>query len=87
MFLNTKNIQTRRLSKKLDTKKLGSLKIVKVISPWIYKLELPATVKIHLVQHVSLLTLDPEDPLPGQYNLPPEPVFVDRQEEWLVEDV
>ena len=36
---------------------------------------------------MSLLTLDPEDPLPGQRNLPPGPVFVDRQEEWLVEDV
>ena len=33
VFLNIKNIKTRRLSKKLDAKKLGSLKITKVISP------------------------------------------------------
>ena len=36
---------------------------------------------------MSLLTLDPEDPLPGQRNLPPGLVFVDSQEEWIVEDV
>ena len=86
VFLSTKNLRTRRPSLKLDDKKIRCT-IDRMVSPWAYRLILPAGVKIHPVQHVSLLSLDPNDPLPGQRNPEPGPVFVDGQEEYAVDDI
>ena len=58
-----------------------------MVSPWAYRLILPAGVKVHPVQHVSLLSLDLNDPLPGQRNLEPGLVFIDGQEEYAVDDI
>ena len=58
-----------------------------MISPYAYKLQFPASVKHHPVQHVSLLDLAGNDPLLGQHNPPPPPVIVDDNEEWHVEEI
>ena len=60
-----------------------------MISPYAYKLQFPASVKHHPVQHVSLLDPAGNDPLLGQHNPPPPPVIVDEEghEEWHVEEV
>ena len=58
-----------------------------MVSPYTYKLQFPAAVKYHPVQHVSLLDPFDDDPLPGQHNPPPPPVIVDDHEEWHVEEV
>jgi hypothetical protein len=55
VWLNSKNIQTARPQKKLDWKNLGPWPIIKVISPYAYRLELPPFMKIHPVFHVNLL--------------------------------
>ena len=55
VYLIRKNIRTKRPSDKLDFKKIGPFKINKKISAVNYKLELPETIKIHPVFHVSLL--------------------------------
>ena len=44
-----KNFKSRQLSKKLDHVKLGLFKIVTKILEIIYKLDLPAKMKIYLV--------------------------------------
>ncbi len=87
VWLNTKNIVTRRPSRKLDHRRIGPYKIVKVVSPWAYKLELPDEVQIHPVQHVSYLDPVNEEPFPGQRTPPPPPVQVDGEDEWYVDEI
>jgi hypothetical protein len=55
VWLSAKHIQTARTSKKLDYKRLGPFKVTKVINGNVYRLELPYSMKVHNVFHVSLL--------------------------------
>jgi hypothetical protein len=55
VYLIQRNIQTKRLSTKLDHKKLGPFKIKKVIRLVNYELVLPKTINIYLVFYISLL--------------------------------
>jgi hypothetical protein len=59
VYLLQKNIATKRLSDKLDYKKLGLFKIAKIKSLVNYCLKLPKTIKIYPVFYVSLLELAP----------------------------
>ena len=61
VYLNAKNIQTDRPSKKLDHKNLGPFKIVKEISLNNYELELPSALERHPIFHVSQLSKAPQD--------------------------
>ena len=49
MWLLYKNFKSRRLSKKLDYIKLGLFKIIIKVLEIIYRLDLPAKMKIYLV--------------------------------------
>jgi hypothetical protein len=55
VWLNSKNIKIARPQKKLDWKNLEFWPIIKVISSYAYRLELPPFIKIHPVFHVNLL--------------------------------
>ena len=57
VYLLRKNIATKRLSHKLDHKKLGPFRIVKVKGPVNFQLVLPRTINIYPVFHISLLEL------------------------------
>jgi hypothetical protein len=61
VYLIRKNIKTARPSDKLDHKKLGPFKISEVKGPVNFKLELPKTMNIHPVFHISLLESAPKD--------------------------
>jgi hypothetical protein len=65
-YLLRKNIVTKRLSDKLDHKKLGPFKIAKIKSLVNYCLKLPKTIKIYPVFYVSLLK-------PAPLGSPPAP--------------
>jgi len=60
-YLLRRNIKTKRLSDKLDFKKLGLFKIKKKLELVTYRLILPKDIRIHLVFYVALLEKAPED--------------------------
>jgi len=57
VWLLYKNFKLRWLSKKLDYIKIGLFKIVAKILEVIYRLNLPAKIKIYLVQYIVMLEL------------------------------
>lgn len=87
VWLNMKNIHTRRPFRKLDNKCYRPYLIEERISTHAYCLTLPNTMKIHNIFHVSLLDLAANDSLNGQIIPPPQPMKVDREEEWHVQEV
>ena len=74
-------------SRKLDHRRLELFVIDKVIFDWAYKLDLPRDARMHPVQHVSLLSLVANDPLPEQQNPPPPPVIVNDEKEYTVDEI
>jgi hypothetical protein len=82
--------QAARPSKKLQPRFLGPYTITHIVSPVAYKLELPDTLRVHPVFHVSVLrpymspTSYPDRPAPVP---PPLPVSVDDHVEYEVERI
>ena len=87
VWLNAKNVTTTRSSQKLDHRRLGPFTIIEVVSDWAYRLDFPKDIRMHSVQHVSLLDPVAEDPLPGQVAPPPPPVEIHGEEEYTVEEI
>jgi hypothetical protein len=86
VWVSSKHIKTARPSETLEDKMLGPYKIIAKIGAS-YRLELPVTMKRTNVFHPSMLRPCAEDPLPGQRIPPPNPVTVNDQEEWVVDDI
>jgi len=87
VWLDARNIRSTRPTRKLDWKRLGPCRVQKQVTPYAYELELPASIRIHRVQHGSLLDSVVEDPLEGQVVLPPPSVEIDGEEEYKVSSV
>jgi hypothetical protein len=91
VWLSTKHIKTARISKKLDYKRIGPYTVSKVINKNAYNLDLPSTLRIHDVFHVSLLDVYKE-PTIGQPPAEPLPAISgddvdDTESEWEVERI
>ena len=80
VFLNRQNIPTQRPCRKLDWKRFGPFRVIEVINPVTYRLELPHSLhRIHNVFHVSLLSpKHPDQPTLRSQQQPP-PLLVDAQ--------
>jgi len=75
VMLNSRNIKTRRPSRKLNHKNHGPFQIEKIVSPLAIRLTLPWKWKIHKVFHVSLL----EPYRTREHRAPPNPSKVLRE--------
>jgi hypothetical protein len=87
VFVSGKNIRTTRNSRKLDWKKLGPFPVKEIISLYAYRIDLPRSMKIYPVLHVSLLDPAANDLVPGQIQSPPPPTIVEQEEEYAVEEI
>jgi predicted GH43/DUF377 family glycosyl hydrolase len=58
--------------------------VCRQVSPYAYESVLPASIRIHRVQSVSLLDTVVDDPMVGQRLEPPPSVEVDGEEEYQV---
>ena len=85
MWFDTRNMQTRRPSKKLSDKFDSPFLITKIISPHVYKFELPRDWTIHSVFHTNFLRFGFTDLLLGQLTPPPVPIIDEKsQDTWEV---
>ena len=76
VWLSMENLRTNRPSKKLDFKRVGPFKIKKFINEVAARLELPESLRLHPVFHVSLLAPF-RGPLKGQKGVRPGPIRID----------
>lgn len=73
VYLLTKNLKTKKPSKKLDQVKVGPFSISEIRGPVNYKLDLPSDARIHPVFHISLLEpADPDTPLQDTFHFQTE---------------
>jgi len=88
VWLENKNIQSNRPSKKLDNKRYGPFRISKDIGLGAFQLELPEGWAIHNVFNEDLLTRCVEPKFKGQHMEPaPPPTIINEEEEYEVEEV
>ena len=84
VYLIRRNIKTKRPSDKLDHKKLGPFRIKKTMGRLNYQLDLPRTMNIHPVFHISLLEKAP-------LGAPPAPITeiepINPNAEYEVEEI
>lgn len=86
VWLEGKDIQSDRPSKKLDDKRYGPFKVIKVYPPNAYKLQLPPSMKIHPVFNTVKLRPYVEDPiLERPQPIRPPPVIDGPKPEWETE--
>jgi hypothetical protein len=87
VWLNRRNIKTKRPSRKLDQHIIGPYRILQQIPDRpVYKLDIPPRYRIHDTIHASLL--EPyHQGHPGQHQEPPPRIEVDGEEEFLLEKI
>src|SRR6266487_6731015 len=92
VLLSTRNIEMpvdkQRSTRKLSPRYCGLYTIIEKISPLVYKLELPTTLRIHPVFYISMLKTYHEDVSEFERQTLPSPIEnVLQQDEYEVEDV
>src|SRR6266481_640303 len=88
IWLDCRNIKTKRPSKKLDHRHLGPFPIIEMVSSHAARLSLPlALQRIHPVFHVSLLQPASDSFIPNHIEDPPPPFELDDSNEYEVQRV
>ncbi|KAH7427492.1 hypothetical protein KP509_10G046600 [Ceratopteris richardii] len=87
VWLLRNNLQTSRPCAKLDHQRFGPFTILAKINPVTFKLQLPSTMRIHPVFHISMLEPYQISPLRGERPSPSPPIEIDDHKEFEVEHV
>ena len=87
VWLLRRHIITRRPSRKLDVRRLGPYEILESVGKFAYRLQLPPSMQVHPVFHVSLLEPYVANTFPGRVVPPPPPELVDSDEEFEVHKI
>jgi hypothetical protein len=88
VWLDARNIRTKRTSKKLDHKRLGPFPIIEKVSSHAFRLGLtPSMSKLHNVFHVSLLEPTNKSSIPNRRQDPPPPVEIAGEDEYEVDRI
>lgn len=88
VWLNSKNLKTKRPSKKLDYKKFGPFSIKERISTHAYRLRLPESMgKVHNVFHIDLLSEQTPEYFPTRKPAPQPPIELEEGEEYEVKQI
>ena len=87
VWLLRRNIKNNRPCDKLDYRRLGPFTIQKQINLVAYRLELPTSMKVHPVFHVSLLEAHNESTILGRRQPQPPVVEIDSHDKFEVEEV
>ena len=87
VWLEGKNLHTAQPMPKLGAQRHGPFKVIQVMSPINYRLELPTQWSIHPVFHIDLLTPYRETITHGANYQRPLPNLVDNAEEYEVEKI
>jgi len=89
VILSTKDLKyqmVRRRTEKLTERFIGPYKIEKIVSSNVVKLELPSTIKIHLVVNISRICRYVGQ-VEGQKKEQLAPVIIEGEEEWEIERI
>jgi hypothetical protein len=87
VWLEGKNLHINQPTAKLVPRRHGPFKVIKVLSPVSYQLQLPMQWSIHPVFHIDLLTPYRETITHGPNYQCPLPDLVDGEEEYSVEKI
>ncbi|EIW71884.1 hypothetical protein TREMEDRAFT_27017, partial [Tremella mesenterica DSM 1558] len=87
IWLDARNIKTKRPTKKLDYKYLGPFKITRQISSPAFQLQLPSSMPIHNVFHISLPEPYKSNQMPKHIQPPQPPVEINDELEYEVEKI
>ena len=87
MWLLRRNIKTKRPCDKLDYRILGPFIVQNQINLIAYRLELPATMKIHPIFHVSLLEPYRESYFLGRVQSLPPSIEIENHEKYEVDKI
>ena len=83
--MDTRNLFTKRPSRKLENRHAGKYRVKKIISNHAVKLDLPSDFHVYPVFHVNLLEpAATDDPHPGHVQPPGPPIKVDGETEYEV---
>ena len=73
VYLLTKNLKTKRKTKKMDHVKVGPFLVAEEKGPSNYRLQLPSDARVHPVFHISMLEpADPDTPLQTTFHFQPQ---------------
>ncbi|SGZ31712.1 BQ5605_C045g12237 [Microbotryum silenes-dioicae] len=87
VWLSARNIESVRESKKLNFKWLGPFKILTTVGRSAFRLDLPPSLRVHDVVHVSLLRKYHESNIEGRIVPPPPVTLINGNDEHKIETI